>query len=116
MGLIPNRNNYYLQSNIYNTKVKAIYNAGKRNNRASDPPVDAKTTHFLVLISEGFREARGALSRSGANLPSNQSPVKVDSASTIPVTGGTSNYITISEWIYCKPTTNTCWDCNSCYC
>ncbi|CAL5189194.1 unnamed protein product [Lathyrus oleraceus] len=68
-------------------KVKAIYSAGKRNNRAADPPVDAKTTHFLVLISEGFREARGALSRSGANLPSNQSPVKVDSASTIPVTG-----------------------------
>ncbi|CAI8583768.1 unnamed protein product [Vicia faba] len=68
-------------------KVKAIYNAGKRNNRAADPPVDAKTTHFLVLVSEGFREARGALSRSGANLPSNQSPVKVDSASTIPVTG-----------------------------
>ncbi|CAK8537327.1 unnamed protein product [Lathyrus sativus] len=68
-------------------KVKAIYNAGKRNNRAADPPVDAKMTHFLVLISEGFREARGALSRSGANLPSNQSPVKVDSSSTIPVTG-----------------------------
>ncbi|KAI5444584.1 hypothetical protein KIW84_013008 [Lathyrus oleraceus] len=68
-------------------KVKAIYDAGKRNDRAADPPVDAKTTHFLVLISEGFREARGALSRSGANLPSNQSPVKVDSASTIPVTG-----------------------------
>ncbi|KAI5423644.1 hypothetical protein KIW84_030024 [Lathyrus oleraceus] len=55
-------------------KVKAIYNAGKRNNRAVDPPVDAKTTNFLVLISEGFREARGALSRFGANLPSNQSP------------------------------------------
>ncbi|KAI5403205.1 hypothetical protein KIW84_050689 [Lathyrus oleraceus] len=57
-----------------------------------------------------FREARGALSRSGENLPSNQSPVKVDSASTIPVMGGIPNYITISEWIYCKPTTNTCWD------
>ncbi|KAI5444587.1 hypothetical protein KIW84_013010 [Lathyrus oleraceus] len=68
-------------------KVKAIYDAGKRNDRAADPPVDAKTTHFLVLISEGFREARGALSRSGANLPSNQCPVKVDFASTIPVTG-----------------------------
>ncbi|XP_058775395.1 mediator of RNA polymerase II transcription subunit 25 [Vicia villosa] len=68
-------------------KVKAIYNAGKRNNRAADPPVDAKTTHFLILISEGFREARSALSRSGASLPSNQSPVKVDSASAIPVTG-----------------------------
>lgn len=68
-------------------KVKAIYNAGKRNNRVVDPPVDAKTTHFLVLISESFEEARGALSRSGVNLPSNQSPVKVDPASKITVTG-----------------------------
>ncbi|XP_073221609.1 mediator of RNA polymerase II transcription subunit 25 isoform X3 [Cicer arietinum] len=70
-------------------KVKAVYNAGKRNNRAADPPVDAKTSHFLILISEGFREARGALSRSGiTNLPSNQSPVKVDTVSVTPVTGG----------------------------
>ncbi|CAJ2648379.1 mediator of RNA polymerase II transcription subunit 25 isoform X3 [Trifolium pratense] len=68
-------------------KVKAIYNAGKRNNRAAEPPVDPKATHFLILISEGFREARGALSRSGTNLPSNQSPVKVDVVSVTPVTG-----------------------------
>lgn len=68
-------------------KVKAIYNAGKRNNRAADPPVDAKTTHFLILISEGFREARSALSRPGTNMPSNQSPVKVDAVSATPVTG-----------------------------
>ncbi|GAU44368.1 hypothetical protein TSUD_241810 [Trifolium subterraneum] len=68
-------------------KVKAIYNAGKRNNRAAEPPVDPKATHFLILISEGFREARGALSRSGTNLPSNQSPVKVDAVSVTPVTG-----------------------------
>ncbi|WJX63144.1 Mediator of RNA polymerase II transcription subunit 25 [Trifolium repens] len=68
-------------------KVKAIYNAGKRNNRAAEPPVDPKATHFLILISEGFREARGALSRSGTNLPSNQSPVKVDTVSVTPVTG-----------------------------
>jgi hypothetical protein len=60
---------------------------GKRNNRAAEPPVDPKATHFLILISEGFREARGALSRSGTNLPSNQSPVKVDTVSVTPVTG-----------------------------
>ncbi|KAJ1385276.1 Mediator complex, subunit Med25, von Willebrand factor type A [Sesbania bispinosa] len=69
-------------------KVKVIYNGGKRNSRAADPPVDVKTSHFLILISEGFREARGALSRSGiTSLPSNQSPVKVDAVSVPPVTG-----------------------------
>ncbi|XP_061375090.1 mediator of RNA polymerase II transcription subunit 25 [Gastrolobium bilobum] len=68
-------------------KIKDIYNAGKRS-RAADPPVDVKTTHFLVLISESFREARSALSRSGiTSLPSNQSPVKVDAVSVAPVTG-----------------------------
>ncbi|KAK7306952.1 hypothetical protein VNO77_39602 [Canavalia gladiata] len=67
-------------------KIKAIYNAGKRNSRAADPPVDAKTPHYLILVSEGFREARGALSRSGiTSLSSNQSPVKVDTVT--PVTG-----------------------------
>ncbi|XP_020974299.1 mediator of RNA polymerase II transcription subunit 25 isoform X2 [Arachis ipaensis] len=69
-------------------KIKAIYNAGKRNNRAADPPVDVKVSHFLVLISESFKEARAALSRSGVtSVPSNQSPVKVDAVSGIPVTG-----------------------------
>ncbi|KAG5068625.1 hypothetical protein JHK85_001002 [Glycine max] len=42
-------------------KIKAIYNAGKRNSKAADPPVLAKTPHFLILISEGFREAQGVL-------------------------------------------------------
>ncbi|KAF2311189.1 hypothetical protein GH714_020000 [Hevea brasiliensis] len=53
---------------------------GKRNIRAADPIVDnVKNPHFLVLISENFMEARASLSRPGvANLPSNQSPVKVD--------------------------------------
>lgn len=69
-------------------KIKAIYNAGKRSNRAADPPLEAKTPHFLILISESFREARSALSRSGiTSLPSNQSPVKVDAVSVTPVTG-----------------------------
>ncbi|MED6125045.1 Mediator of RNA polymerase II transcription subunit 25 [Stylosanthes scabra] len=69
-------------------KIKAIYNAGKRNNRAAEPPVDVKVSHFIVLISECFKEARAALSRSGVtSLPSNQSPVKVDAVSGIVVTG-----------------------------
>ncbi|KAK6157697.1 hypothetical protein DH2020_011945 [Rehmannia glutinosa] len=61
-------------------KLRAIYNAGKRNPRAADPPVDnVKNPHFLVLISENFMEARAALNRSGmTNLPSNQNPIKVD--------------------------------------
>ncbi|KAJ9140692.1 hypothetical protein P3X46_031308 [Hevea brasiliensis] len=64
-------------------KIRAIYNSGKRNIRAADPIVDnVKNPHFLVLISENFMEARASLSRPGvANLPSNQSPVKVDVAS-----------------------------------
>ncbi|XP_030442268.2 LOW QUALITY PROTEIN: mediator of RNA polymerase II transcription subunit 25 [Syzygium oleosum] len=63
-------------------KLRAIYNAGKRNPRAADPPVDnVKNPHFLVLIAENFLEARGALSRPGtSSLPSNQSPVKMDTA------------------------------------
>ncbi|XP_054824935.1 mediator of RNA polymerase II transcription subunit 25-like isoform X2 [Prosopis cineraria] len=69
-------------------KVKVIYNAGKRNSCAAGPPVDTKNTHFLVLISESFREACSALSRSGITTsPSNQSPVKVDAGPVAPVTG-----------------------------
>ncbi|KAK4263763.1 hypothetical protein QN277_029137 [Acacia crassicarpa] len=69
-------------------KLIAIYNAGKRNSRTADPPVDTKNSHFLILISESFREARSALSRSGiTTLPSNQSPVKVDAGPVAPITG-----------------------------
>ncbi|XP_058182821.1 mediator of RNA polymerase II transcription subunit 25 isoform X2 [Rhododendron vialii] len=68
-------------------KLKSIYNAGKRNPRAADPPVDnVKNPHFLVLISEDFMEARAALSRPGiTSLASGQSPVKMDIASVPPV-------------------------------
>ncbi|KAF9677324.1 hypothetical protein SADUNF_Sadunf08G0096000 [Salix dunnii] len=70
-------------------KLRSIYNAGKRNSRAADPPVDnIKNPHFLVLISENFMEARSALSRPGVtSLASNQTPVKVDTASVTSVTG-----------------------------
>ncbi|XP_073131430.1 mediator of RNA polymerase II transcription subunit 25 isoform X2 [Henckelia pumila] len=68
-------------------KLRAIYNAGKRNPRAADPLIDnAKNPHFLVLISENFVEARAALIRPGmTNLPSNQSPVKMDATPVPPV-------------------------------
>ncbi|KAG2662921.1 hypothetical protein I3760_16G003900 [Carya illinoinensis] len=70
-------------------KLKAIYNAGKRNPRIGDPPVDnVKNPQFLVLISENFMEARAALSLSGiTSLPSNQSPVNVDMAPITSVAG-----------------------------
>ncbi|KAG6671436.1 hypothetical protein I3842_16G003800 [Carya illinoinensis] len=70
-------------------KLKAIYNAGKRNPRIGDPPVDnVKNPQFLVLISENFMEARAALSRSGiTSIPSNQSPVNVDMAPITSVAG-----------------------------
>ncbi|PIN17547.1 hypothetical protein CDL12_09792 [Handroanthus impetiginosus] len=68
-------------------KLRGIYNAGKRNLRAADPPVDnVKNPHFLVLISESFTEARSSLSRSGVtSLPSNQNPVKMDVTSAPPI-------------------------------
>uniref|UniRef100_A0A5B7AVZ0 Mediator of RNA polymerase II transcription subunit 25 n=1 Tax=Davidia involucrata TaxID=16924 RepID=A0A5B7AVZ0_DAVIN len=77
-------------------KLKAIYNAGKRNTRVADPPVDnVKNPHFLVLISENFMEARAALSRPGVtSFASNQSPVKMDIATVPPVSGPPSTSIT----------------------
>ncbi|XP_047946516.1 mediator of RNA polymerase II transcription subunit 25-like isoform X2 [Salvia hispanica] len=67
-------------------KLGAIYNAGKNNPRATDPPPDnVKNPHFLVLISDNFVEARIALTRSGLlNFPSNQNPVKMDVTPTGP--------------------------------
>ncbi|KAJ6982231.1 hypothetical protein NC653_025365 [Populus alba x Populus x berolinensis] len=77
-------------------KLRSIYNAGKRNSRAADPPVDnVKNPHFLVLISENFMEARAALSLPGVtSLTSNQTPVKVDIASVTSVTGPAPTSIT----------------------
>ncbi|EXC06056.1 hypothetical protein L484_009967 [Morus notabilis] len=67
-------------------KLRAIYNAGKCNPRANDPPIDnAKNPYFLVLLSENFLEARAAFRV--PSLPSNQSPVKMDMASVPSVTG-----------------------------
>ncbi|KAL1564929.1 phytochrome and flowering time regulatory protein [Salvia divinorum] len=61
-------------------KLGAIYNAGKSNPQATDPPPDnVKNPHFLVLVSDNFLEAHIALSRSELlNLLSNQNPVKMD--------------------------------------
>jgi len=38
---------------------------GKRDQRSANTPVDIKQPNFLVLISDGFMEARAALSRTG---------------------------------------------------
>ncbi|EPS74095.1 hypothetical protein M569_00660, partial [Genlisea aurea] len=66
-------------------KLRGIYNAGKQNPRAGDPPVEnAKNPSFLVLISENFMEAV----QSGiAALPSYQNPVKTDAPSVPPISG-----------------------------
>ncbi|KAL5553490.1 hypothetical protein UlMin_040891 [Ulmus minor] len=70
-------------------KLREIYNAGKRNARAVDPPMDSvKNPHFLVLISEIFLEGRAAFSRAGVpSLVANQSPVKMDIAPVTSVAG-----------------------------
>ncbi|KAJ4710563.1 Mediator of RNA polymerase II transcription subunit 25 [Melia azedarach] len=72
-------------------KLRVIYNAGKRNPRAADPPVDnGKNPQFLILISENFMEARAALSRPGVpSLAPSQNPVKMDIAPVTSVTGPT---------------------------
>ncbi|XP_043717046.1 mediator of RNA polymerase II transcription subunit 25-like [Telopea speciosissima] len=71
-------------------KLRTIYNAGKRNPQAADPSADSlNNPQFLVLLSESFMEAHAALSHPGmTSLASNQSPVKMDTAS-IPAVSGT---------------------------
>ncbi|MFS8028557.1 putative mediator complex, subunit Med25, von Willebrand factor type A [Helianthus anomalus] len=69
-------------------KLKAVYNAAKRNPASPDPTIDVvKNPHYLVLISETFMEARAALSRSGITTMPSQSPIKVDTSSIPPVSG-----------------------------
>ncbi|KAF5179454.1 Mediator of rna polymerase ii transcription subunit [Thalictrum thalictroides] len=82
-------------------KLRAIYNAGKRNPRAADPSVDnIKNPYFLVLLSEIFIEARNALSRSGiTNIPSNHSPIKMDTSAP-PVSGPPPTSISSANGIH----------------
>ncbi|XP_020595617.1 mediator of RNA polymerase II transcription subunit 25-like [Phalaenopsis equestris] len=63
-------------------KLRAIYNAGRRNSRAADPTADnVKNSHFTVLISENFMDGRAALSHPLiGNMTSNQGIVKLDTA------------------------------------
>ncbi|KAM7271676.1 hypothetical protein ACFE04_030890 [Oxalis oulophora] len=70
-------------------KLRAIYDAGKCSPRLADPVFDdAKNPNFLVLISEGFMEARNALIRTGVlNIASNESPEKKDMSFVTAVTG-----------------------------
>ncbi|XP_047255331.1 mediator of RNA polymerase II transcription subunit 25 isoform X2 [Capsicum annuum] len=73
-------------------KLRAIYNAGKRNSQTADPPVDtSKNPNFLVLISEDFSEACAAFSDTEMeSLASNQSLVEMDTSSVPPVSGPTA--------------------------
>ncbi|CAI9278640.1 unnamed protein product [Lactuca saligna] len=82
-------------------KLKAVYNAGKRNPSAGDPTIDiVKNPHYLVLISETFLEALVALSRRSGitNLPS-QNPLKSDATSAPPgaVQSTKSKYVKVWE-------------------
>ncbi|KAF3653807.1 hypothetical protein FXO38_15481 [Capsicum annuum] len=73
-------------------KLRAIYNAGKRNSQTADPPVDtSKNPNFLVLISEDFSEACAAFSDTEMeSLASNQSLVEMDMSLVPPVSGPTA--------------------------
>ncbi|XP_021754519.1 uncharacterized protein LOC110719840 [Chenopodium quinoa] len=42
-------------------KIRALYEAGKRNPYSEDPPVRNQHHNYLVLISEDFKEAQDAL-------------------------------------------------------
>ncbi|KAK4341065.1 hypothetical protein RND71_039566 [Anisodus tanguticus] len=90
-------------------KLRAIYDAGKHNPRAADPPIDTtKNPNFLVLISENFIEARAAFSRSGmTNLASNQSPVKMDVSSVPPVSGPQSISNSANASVMSRPPIST---------
>ncbi|XP_076939629.1 mediator of RNA polymerase II transcription subunit 25-like [Bidens hawaiensis] len=68
-------------------KLKAIYNAGKRNPSTAAPTIDiVKNPHYLILISEDFIEAYAALSpQQIINSPSNQIPSNMEVTSVSPV-------------------------------
>ncbi|KAK4376487.1 hypothetical protein RND71_002783 [Anisodus tanguticus] len=70
-------------------KLRAIYNAGKRDPQAADPPVDtSENPNFLVLISENFSEACAVLSHTEmTSLTPNQSLVEMSISSVPPVSG-----------------------------
>ncbi|KAL4180960.1 hypothetical protein AMTRI_Chr12g268760 [Amborella trichopoda] len=63
-------------------KLRAIYNAAKRNSRVPDPAIDnTKYPHYLILLSDLFVEARAALRPGITNLPASQNQMKFDSSS-----------------------------------
>ncbi|XP_059316991.1 mediator of RNA polymerase II transcription subunit 25 isoform X2 [Lycium ferocissimum] len=74
-------------------KVRAIYNAGKCDPEATDPPVDtSKNPNYLVLISEHFSEACAALSRTEMeSLAPNQSEMAMSSVPLVSGPAATSN-------------------------
>ncbi|XP_055809743.1 mediator of RNA polymerase II transcription subunit 25-like isoform X3 [Solanum dulcamara] len=70
-------------------KLRAIYNAGKHDPQAADPPVDtSKNPNFLVLISENFSRDCAAFSHTEMeSLAPNQSLVEMDMTSVPPISG-----------------------------
>ncbi|XP_021752309.1 mediator of RNA polymerase II transcription subunit 25-like isoform X1 [Chenopodium quinoa] len=80
-------------------KLKALYNAGKRNQMATDPAVDVKQPHYSVQISDSFMEALAALSRSGlaqSQNPATTSPPGSAPPSVSPVNGYIMNRPSVS--------------------
>ncbi|XP_016473904.1 mediator of RNA polymerase II transcription subunit 25 isoform X3 [Nicotiana tabacum] len=75
-------------------KLRAIYNAGKRDPQAADPPIDtSKNPNFLVLISENFIEACAAFNRTGMESSAlNQSLVEMDMSSVAPVSAPAATF------------------------
>ncbi|XP_016463001.1 mediator of RNA polymerase II transcription subunit 25 isoform X2 [Nicotiana tabacum] len=75
-------------------KLRAIYNAGKRDPQAADPPIDtSKNPNFLVLISENFIEACAAFNRTGMEISAlNQILVEMDMSSVAPVSAPAATF------------------------
>lgn len=73
-------------------KLRAIYNAGKRDQQAAAPTVDmSKNPNFLVLISENFSEACAAFTHSEVErLAPSQTLVEMDMSSVPPVSSPAS--------------------------
>ncbi|XP_069153901.1 mediator of RNA polymerase II transcription subunit 25 isoform X1 [Solanum lycopersicum] len=73
-------------------KLRAIYNAGKRDQQAAAPTVDmCKNPNFLVLISENFSEACAAFTHSEVErLAPSQTLVEMDMSSVPPVSSPAS--------------------------
>ena len=87
----------FFENVLGNSRLLRILNLlllqGKRNPRSADPTVDHdKNPQFLILLSDGFMEARAALSRPfiGSMAP-NQNIVKLEGNPAPPIQGPTAS-------------------------